>query len=96
VSPPSKLARATKVERSLKYFPLFSSPIGVAEVFKNQKKIEGEAKKLQAHTVRFVRQTDKWLDLIEGFNSALKVCYISRRQIALGRLHGLIRTIGLT
>ncbi len=47
--------------------------LGVARVFSNQKKIERHAVLLQNQTERFSKQTSQWLQLIEGFNQALKV-----------------------
>lgn len=46
---------------------------GVATVFDNQKKIEAEAKKLQTQVAKFSKQTSQWLQLVEEFNTALKV-----------------------
>jgi biogenesis of lysosome-related organelles complex 1 subunit 1 len=47
---------------------------GVAHVFANQRKLEGEARKLQTETSRFARQTTQWLQLVDNFNVAIKVC----------------------
>ena len=45
---------------------------GVAEVFHNQRALEVESHALQQETQRFVKQTNQWLHLMEGFNNALK------------------------
>ncbi len=46
---------------------------GVANVFTNQKKLEQEARTLQAQTTRFSKQTAQWVTMIDQFNQALKV-----------------------
>ena len=45
---------------------------GVAQVFANQRLIEGEAKTLHSQTSRLVKQTGQWVTAVEKFNSALK------------------------
>ncbi|RUS22142.1 GCN5-like protein 1-domain-containing protein [Endogone sp. FLAS-F59071] len=45
----------------------------ISEVFTRQKEIEIEARKLSAQTTRYAKQTKQWLNMIEGFNAALKV-----------------------
>jgi biogenesis of lysosome-related organelles complex 1 subunit 1 len=53
---------------------------GVATVFDNQKKIELEAKKLQSQVAKFSKQTSQWLQLVEEFNTALKVYHFVPEQ----------------
>ncbi|KAM9956485.1 hypothetical protein ACTFIR_003201 [Dictyostelium discoideum] len=45
---------------------------GVACIFANQKKLETEARLLQANTAKFSKQTNQWIHLIENFNNSLK------------------------
>ncbi|KAN0016231.1 hypothetical protein ACTFIU_006194 [Dictyostelium citrinum] len=45
---------------------------GVACIFTNQKKLETEARLLQANTAKFSKQTNQWIHLIENFNNSLK------------------------
>jgi len=45
---------------------------GVAQAYINQKKIDSEAKQLQANAQAFARQTNDWLTLLDRFNEALK------------------------
>ena len=45
----------------------------VGEIFRNQRRIEGEARNLQAQTQRFTAQTGQWLETIDNFNASLKV-----------------------
>ncbi|XP_073236280.1 biogenesis of lysosome-related organelles complex 1 subunit 1-like [Porites lutea] len=45
---------------------------GVEQAYVNQRKLETEAKQLQAHAVRFSKQTVQWLQMLEAFNKALK------------------------
>jgi len=46
--------------------------IGVEQAYINQRKLETEAKQLQAHAARFSKQTVQWLQMLEAFNKALK------------------------
>ncbi|RMX48772.1 biogenesis of lysosome-related organelles complex 1 subunit 1 [Pocillopora verrucosa] len=45
---------------------------GVEQAYVNQRKLETEAKQLQAHAARFSKQTVQWLQMLEAFNKALK------------------------
>lgn len=54
----------------LKY--LFDS-CSVAQAYLNQKRLDAEAKQLHASATSFAKQTQQWMNLIEGFSSALKV-----------------------
>jgi len=45
---------------------------GVAQAYINQKKIDSEAKQLQANAAQFAKQTTAWLTLLDNFNDALK------------------------
>ncbi|EGC31302.1 hypothetical protein DICPUDRAFT_82800 [Dictyostelium purpureum] len=45
---------------------------GVACIFANQKKLETESRLLQQNTAKFSKQTNQWIQLIEGFNNSLK------------------------
>ncbi|XP_029179568.2 biogenesis of lysosome-related organelles complex 1 subunit 1-like isoform X1 [Acropora millepora] len=45
---------------------------GVEKAYFNQRKLETEAKQLQAHAMRFSKQTVQWLQMLESFNKALK------------------------
>lgn len=42
------------------------------QVFTNQRELENEAKRLQALSSRYSKQTTQWLAMIDGFNTALK------------------------
>lgn len=48
----------------------------------NQKRLDAEAKQLHVSATNFAKQTHQWMNLIEGFSSALKV---SNRKIPLYR-----------
>ena len=45
---------------------------GVEKAYENQKKLDHEAKALQAHSSRYVKQTTQWLNLVEGFHKNMK------------------------
>ena len=45
---------------------------GVEQAYENQRKLDKEAKALQSHSAKYVRQTTQWLSLIEGFHKNLK------------------------
>ena len=45
---------------------------GVEKAYENQKKLDHEAKALQAHSARYVKQTTQWLNLVEGFHKNMK------------------------
>lgn len=45
---------------------------GVEKAYENQRKLDREAKTLQSHSVRYVKQTSQWLNLVEGFHKNLK------------------------
>lgn len=45
---------------------------GVERAYENQRKLDQEAKKLQSHSVHYVKQTTQWLQLVEGFHKNLK------------------------
>ncbi|XP_065841084.1 biogenesis of lysosome-related organelles complex 1 subunit 1-like [Oscarella lobularis] len=45
---------------------------GVETAYKNQKRLDAEAKALQVHASKFVKQTQQWLAMVEGFNRSLK------------------------
>eukprot|EP00118_Oscarella_pearsei_P000563 m.5257 g.5257 ORF g.5257 m.5257 type:complete len:127 (+) comp12627_c0_seq1:59-439(+) len=45
---------------------------GVETAYHNQKKLDAEAKVLQVHATKFVRQTHQWLAMVQGFNQSLK------------------------
>jgi chromosome condensin MukBEF ATPase and DNA-binding subunit MukB len=44
----------------------------VEKAYENQRKLDREAKALQSHSSRFIRQTTHWLNLVEGFHKNLK------------------------
>lgn len=45
---------------------------GVEKAYENQRKLDREAKTLHSHSVRYVKQTTQWLNLVEGFHKNLK------------------------
>lgn len=45
---------------------------GVERAYENQRKLDKEAKTLQGHSAKYVKQTTQWLHLIEGFHKNLK------------------------
>lgn len=45
---------------------------GVEKAYENQRKLDKEAKGLQANSTRYVKQTTQWLGLVEGFHKSLK------------------------
>lgn len=45
---------------------------GVEKAYENQRKLDREAKALQAHSAKYVKQTNQWLNLMEGFHKNLK------------------------
>ncbi|KAL5477652.1 hypothetical protein EMCRGX_G024477 [Ephydatia muelleri] len=45
---------------------------GVEKAYQNQKKLDNEARILQTQSVRYVKQTTEWLNLVEGFHKNLK------------------------
>lgn len=45
----------------------------VAQAYLNQKRLDAEAKQLHTSATNFAKQTQQWMNLIEGFSSALKV-----------------------
>ncbi len=44
----------------------------VEKAYENQRKLDREAKALQSHSSRFIKQTTQWLNLVEGFHKNLK------------------------
>lgn len=44
----------------------------VAQAYLNQKRLDAEAKQLQVGATNFAKQSKQWLELIDGFSSALK------------------------
>ena len=50
----------------------FSSFDSVSQAYVNQRKIDAEAKALQARVNRFTQQTHAWLQIADNFNGALK------------------------
>lgn len=44
----------------------------VAQAYLNQKKLDAEAKQLQTAVMSFSKQTQQWMNLIDGFSGALK------------------------
>ena len=48
----------------------------VAKIFHNQRRIEHEMRQLEAESKRFTAQAKTWLDAIDTFNYAVKVCRI--------------------
>lgn len=48
----------------------------VAQAYLNQKRLDAEAKQLHTSATNFAKQTQQWMNLIEGFSSALKVFHI--------------------
>lgn len=44
----------------------------VEKAYENQRKLDREAKALQSHSARFIKQTTQWLNLVEGFHKNLK------------------------
>lgn len=45
----------------------------VAQAYLNQKRLDAEAKQLHVGATNFAKQTQQWMQLIDGFSSALKV-----------------------
>lgn len=45
---------------------------GVVEVFENQKKIEEEARELQAKSAKFARVTSEWVRILNSFDKELR------------------------
>ena len=52
---------------------LFCSFFRVSEAFVNQKRIDAKIKQLNQNTNNFINQTQQWVNLLENFNTALKV-----------------------
>lgn len=46
----------------------------MAQAYLNQKRLDAEAKQLHIGATNFSKQTQQWLQLIDGFSTALKVC----------------------
>ena len=44
----------------------------VEKAYENQRKLDREAKALQTHSAKFIKQTTQWLSLVEGFHKNLK------------------------
>ena len=44
----------------------------VERAYENQRKLDKEAKTLQSHSAKYVKQTAQWLSLVEGFHKNLK------------------------
>lgn len=44
----------------------------VEKAYENQRKLDNEAKALQSHSSRYIKQTTQWLNLVEGFHKNLK------------------------
>ena len=45
---------------------------GVERAYDNQRKLDKEAKTLQTHSSKYMKQTTQWLNLVEGFQKNLK------------------------
>lgn len=45
----------------------------MAQAYLNQKRLDAEAKQLYSSATNFAKQTQQWMNLIEGFSNALKV-----------------------
>lgn len=45
----------------------------VAQAYLNQKRLDSEAKQLHMSANNFAKQTQQWMQLIDGFSGALKV-----------------------
>lgn len=45
----------------------------MAQAYLNQKRLDAEAKQLHVGATNFAKQTQQWLQLIDGFSTALKV-----------------------
>ena len=45
---------------------------GVERAYDNQRKLDKEAKALQTHSSKYMKQTTQWLNLVEGFQKNLK------------------------
>ncbi|XP_076864931.1 biogenesis of lysosome-related organelles complex 1 subunit 1 isoform X1 [Brachyhypopomus gauderio] len=46
--------------------------VGVAQAYVNQRKLDHEVKTLQVQASQFAKQTAQWINMVEGFNQALK------------------------
>lgn len=44
----------------------------VEKAYENQRKLDIEAKTLQSHSSRYIKQTAQWINLVEGFHKNLK------------------------
>lgn len=58
-----------KKRKKYKFNHLYS----VAQAYLNQKRLDAEAKQLHVGATNFAKQTQQWMQLIDGFSSALKV-----------------------
>lgn len=47
-------------------------PHSVAQAYLNQKRLDAEAKQLLIGATNFAKQTQQWLQLIDGFSTSLK------------------------
>lgn len=45
----------------------------MAQAYLNQKRLDAEAKQLHSSATNFAKQTQQWMQLIDGFSGALKV-----------------------
>lgn len=59
----------------------FNNVFSVAQAYINQKRLDAEAKQLHISATNFAKQTQQWMNLIEGFSSALKVFHIRLRDV---------------
>lgn len=64
---------------------ILCTQISVAQAYINQKRLDAEAKQLHISATNFAKQTQQWMNLIEGFSSALKVSTTSRFAVGTSK-----------
>ena len=70
---------------------------GVADVFEEQKQIDGEARALRAKSQKFAQVTGEWVRIVEGFDERLRgigdfETWIKKIEFDLNHLGGCWRT----
>ena len=71
---------------------------GVADVFEEQKQIDGEARALRAKSQKFAQVTGEWVRIVEGFDERLRgigdfETWIKKIEFDLNHLGGVLEDI---
>lgn len=68
----------------------------VSEAFVNQKRIDSKIKQINQNSAQFIKNSQQWIQLLENFNTSLKVGSLETLRIGREKIETDMKIINLT